>query len=208
MKVTQEVIRDLMPAYLSGEASADTRALVEEFLAGDPALKHEFQRAAKEMLTRFPVTLSPDHEKRTIDRVRWLLRLRGLLIALTFFFIAIPFSFSFSQAGVHWIWGNLPRAIYGLAGLAFAIGLLWLIAERIDLPRRHPGIHAFLIWALFFVICLPSGFHFQIGFPTSGKGGVHLIWGKLPTAIYVASALAYGFALAWMLLDRRLRRLR
>jgi hypothetical protein len=200
MKITQDVIRDLMPAYFSGEASADTRALVEEFLAGDPALKHEFERAAKEMLTPVPVTLSPDHEKKTIDRVRWLLRLRSLLVALTFFFIAIPFSFSFSQAGVHWIWGDLPRAIYGFAGLAFAIGLLWLIAERIDLPLRHPVIHAFLIAVLFFVIALPFSFRF-------GKGGVDWMWEKLPTGVYVGSALAYGFAVAWMLLDRRLRRL-
>jgi len=201
MKVTQEVIRDLMPPYISGEASADTRVLVEQFLAGDPALRGEFERAAKEMLTPFPVTLSPEHEKRTIDRARQLLRLRSLFIALTFFFISIPFSFSFSQAGVHWIWGDLPRAIYDSAGLAFAIAILWLIAERIDLPNRYPRLHAFLTAVLLFVIALPFSFRF-------GKGGVHWVWGRLPTAVYAASALAYGFALTWMLLDRRLRRLR
>jgi len=201
MKVTQDVVRDLMPAYLSGEASRDTRALVEEFLAGDPALKREFERGAKEILIPMPVTLPPDHEKRTVDRARWLLRLRSLLIALTFFFIAIPFSFSFSPAGVQWIWGDLPRPIDGFAGFACAIGLLWFIAERIDLANRHPGIHAFLIAVLLFVVALPFSFHF-------GKGGVHWVWGRLPTGIYVASALAYGFAIAWMLLDRRLRRLR
>ena len=38
MKVTQNVIHDLLPAYLAGEASADTVALVEEFLRLDPEL--------------------------------------------------------------------------------------------------------------------------------------------------------------------------
>jgi hypothetical protein len=35
MKVTRDVIADLWPVYEAGEATADTRALVEEFLAGD-----------------------------------------------------------------------------------------------------------------------------------------------------------------------------
>jgi len=201
MKVTREVIRDLLPAYLSGEASPDTRALVEEFLAGDPALRGEFERGAKEMLTPIPVTLLPDHEKKTLDRTHRLLRLRSVLIALTFFFIAIPFSFSVSDAGVHWVWGDLPRAIYGFAGLAFAIGLLCFLVEQLDLLNRHRWIRDFLTAILLFAVALPFSFRF-------GGGGTHWIWGELPAGVYVGSALAYGFALAWMLLDRRLRRLK
>jgi len=37
MNVTHDVVSDLWPLYASGEASADTRALVDTFLAGDPA---------------------------------------------------------------------------------------------------------------------------------------------------------------------------
>jgi hypothetical protein len=47
MKVTREVIIDLLPAYFSNEASADTRALVEEFFRQDP----EFAEMAKEHKT-------------------------------------------------------------------------------------------------------------------------------------------------------------
>lgn len=36
MKVTREVIYDLLPLYFAGEVSADTRALIEEFLQTDP----------------------------------------------------------------------------------------------------------------------------------------------------------------------------
>jgi anti-sigma factor RsiW len=38
MKITRHVIYDLLPAYFAGEVSADTRALVDEFMASDPEL--------------------------------------------------------------------------------------------------------------------------------------------------------------------------
>jgi anti-sigma factor RsiW len=47
MNVTRNVIFDLLPAYFSGEASAETRALVEEFFATDP----EFARMAERFRT-------------------------------------------------------------------------------------------------------------------------------------------------------------
>ena len=45
MKITREVIYDLLPGYFAEEVSADTRALIDEFLETDP----EFAR----MTTRF-----------------------------------------------------------------------------------------------------------------------------------------------------------
>ena len=36
MKITKDVIADLMPLYPAGEVSADTRALVEDFLKANP----------------------------------------------------------------------------------------------------------------------------------------------------------------------------
>ena len=38
MEVTRNVILDLLPLYLAGEASPDTRALVEHYLERDPEL--------------------------------------------------------------------------------------------------------------------------------------------------------------------------
>ena len=42
MNVTREVIYDLLPAYFAGDASDDTRALIEAYFATDP----EFARMA------------------------------------------------------------------------------------------------------------------------------------------------------------------
>jgi hypothetical protein len=38
MKVTRDVILDVLPLYLADEASADTRALVKDYLERDPDL--------------------------------------------------------------------------------------------------------------------------------------------------------------------------
>ena len=45
MKITRDVVYDLLPGYFAGEVSADTRALIDEFLVPDP----EFAR----MTSRF-----------------------------------------------------------------------------------------------------------------------------------------------------------
>ena len=38
MNITREIILDLLPVYLSGEASPATRSLVEEYMKQDPEL--------------------------------------------------------------------------------------------------------------------------------------------------------------------------
>ena len=43
MIVTRDVVRDLPPAYLADEASADTRRIVEALLADDPTLAREVE---------------------------------------------------------------------------------------------------------------------------------------------------------------------
>ena len=50
MAVTREVILDLLPLYLSDEASADSRTLVKEHLEIDP----ELERLATEWKDRLP----------------------------------------------------------------------------------------------------------------------------------------------------------
>src|SRR5262245_481556 len=61
MNVNRHVVTDLLPLYLSGEAHADTRSLVDEYLRGDP----EFARLVEKQrgpLERWqaPPELTPD----------------------------------------------------------------------------------------------------------------------------------------------------
>jgi hypothetical protein len=46
VNVTREVVADLLPLYVSGEASPATRALVEAWLRDDPELAREAQALA------------------------------------------------------------------------------------------------------------------------------------------------------------------
>lgn len=80
-KVTRDIITDLYPLYAAGEASNDTRQLIEEFLARDPEFARLLADGAKNSLTVCPPPgLPADHELKTLARVKR--RLSGPLWAL------------------------------------------------------------------------------------------------------------------------------
>lgn len=63
MEVTRDVILDLLPLYLDNEVSADTRALVEKFLAADPGLARIAERTPAITLSdEIPVPLTKEKE--------------------------------------------------------------------------------------------------------------------------------------------------
>jgi hypothetical protein len=74
MNVTRDVINDLWPVYAAGEASADTRALIEEFLARDPEFAQLLQAAADEKLLEHDVPKLPlDYEVKALRKTKRLL---------------------------------------------------------------------------------------------------------------------------------------
>lgn len=105
MNVTQNVVMDLLPVYLSGEASPDTKDLIEEFLREDPEFaavveghKREFGRQ-QELLE--PVSEpSPDHELRTLAQTRSLMERQKWSMALALMLTGFPFSFVFGGGHV------------------------------------------------------------------------------------------------------------
>ena len=87
-KITRDVISDLWPVYASGEATEDTRALVESFLADHPELVAELEAAVA--LPDADGTIAPDAEARALARTkelmrggRWLHGVRTVAIVLT-----------------------------------------------------------------------------------------------------------------------------
>lgn len=97
-KITRNVVADLWPLYESGEASQDTRALVDDFLAGD----QDFARRLREQQPGLPgpsVALAPDAEVSALRRTRdlvhghsWLRGVRLIALVLTIFAISRLFS--------------------------------------------------------------------------------------------------------------------
>ena len=77
MTVTRDVIYDLLPAYFAGEASVDTRTLVEDFLATDPELGRmaaRFQAAVQH--SRAVGQTGADRERQTFNEARARMKLR------------------------------------------------------------------------------------------------------------------------------------
>lgn len=93
MEVKREVILDLLPVYISGEASPETCALVEEHARQDPEIAQRIQALRADNLVAAPLPdLPPELELRTLYRTRRLLVLERWLFGFGICFTAISFS--------------------------------------------------------------------------------------------------------------------
>lgn len=100
--ITRDVISDLYVLYSSGEVTADSRRMVEEFLSQDPELAASLKESAGTIPT-LPASLPPAHELKTLDRVKrrlagpiWLLQLAMIMSCLAFGRIVSDTSFDVS----------------------------------------------------------------------------------------------------------------
>ncbi len=91
MEITRDVIQDLLPLYLSGEASADTCALVEGYLETDPELAEVAKQATPNDLSEVPVPLSKEVEMQAFEQAKkWMvIRTLGLAVIITTALISI-----------------------------------------------------------------------------------------------------------------------
>ena len=122
--VTRDVIVDLWPLYASGEASRDTRGLVEAFLREDPEFARDLRQHASGPLPGHDVpSLPPDHELKTLARIKrrlsgpsWLWRLALIFTCLAFGRIVSDTSFDVS-----------PRAFIATAVVAAGFWAAFLV---------------------------------------------------------------------------------
>jgi hypothetical protein len=120
MNISRDVITDLWPTYAAGDATPDTRALVEEFLRQDVEFARLLQNRGDDQLRTEVVPLLPaDREARAFCRTKkqlhgwdWLHFLAILFSAFAFGRIISDTSFDVSPrnfiitasiAGVFWI---------------------------------------------------------------------------------------------------------
>lgn len=82
MKITQNVIQDLLPLYLAGEASEDTVALVKSYLETDPELTKIVEKStANNSLNQIPVPLSKEAEMESYKKANMIMALRTITLA-------------------------------------------------------------------------------------------------------------------------------
>lgn len=128
MKITENVITDLLPLYDSGEASPDTIALVDEFLTQNP----DFERLVSADVE--PLFLSSDEsfdssDMEAILRIKRILNFRSILFGAALFCSLMPFSVvGSSSQGIHWImFRDLPllASFFAIAALLSWGGYVW-----------------------------------------------------------------------------------
>ena len=90
--VPRYVILDLLPIYLSGEASPATRRLVEEYLARDPELAKRVREPGSESFAKLAPPPPPELELRSLIRTRRLLGVQKWLFGLAIAFTAFAFA--------------------------------------------------------------------------------------------------------------------
>ena len=140
MKITRDVVTDLLPAYLADEVSADSRALIEEFFQQDP----EFARLAKEnqkedLLGVLPqAPLGKERELESLIRTRASLRLRSLWRTFAIVFTLFPFNCTFNSRGLVWI---MIRDAPAFAETCIVIAIIcWVMYFRTRGRLRSTGI--------------------------------------------------------------------
>ena len=138
MDITRNVITDLLPAYLSGDASPDTRALVEEFLRRDPELQRNLDEQRR-ALSLPAAPLSRAHEADALERTRRALRRRSWLLGFALAFTFAPLSCAFDTTrGLFFL---LLRDATPVAGVLWAAAILfWALFARSRAALRPSGI--------------------------------------------------------------------
>jgi len=130
MTVTRDVILDILPLYFAGQVSADTRALVDDFMKRDPDFARMSQRFDELLSARGAGAPEGDNvERRSFERTRLLLRYRNQTIGLAVAYTLAPFFFLFRGGQIEWImFRDRPAMAVGFAlaaaGCWIAVGVL------------------------------------------------------------------------------------
>jgi ferric-dicitrate binding protein FerR (iron transport regulator) len=130
MNVTKDIINDLLPLYVAKECSADTRALVEEYLQQHPQQVEELRRITD---TPVPGAVPPTKgldELYAFREARRRLRRRSWLMALASFFSAAPLSFASVDGHSSWMLRDAPGTALIYASIGVVFWILYLVERR------------------------------------------------------------------------------
>jgi len=124
MNITREIIADLWQVYTAGEASADTRALVEEFIKHDPEFAGQLKEGTAKGLPRLAASgLPPDRQAETPGRKRLLLDGTTWLLFLAMLFSGFAFGRIISDTS----WDVSPMNFTVIAVIAAGFWVAFII---------------------------------------------------------------------------------
>ena len=146
MNVTREVILDLLPVYLAGEASPDTRALIEEFVEQDKELAQRIRVQWADNFAKIaPAALQPDLELRSLRRTRAIIGWQKWLFGfgISFTAIALTSQISFENGRIkdfHFLMRDFPAQFGTFALLAIACWSCYYAIRRSLRTPKPPKV--------------------------------------------------------------------
>ena len=137
MNISRDVVKDLIAVYLAGEASADTRALVESYLKTDPELAKDVEAAGHATLG-LPPTHMPTAEKQTLEATQQQLKVRTSTLVVAMIFTVLPLTFVFHGTTITFLLIR-DAPVIGLAWWATA-AIMWIWHLMIRRRLRVSGL--------------------------------------------------------------------
>jgi hypothetical protein len=185
MNITREVMTDLLPVYFSGEASEDTKQLVEIYFRENP----DFERIARSAATPLeqlrgtaPVAAEAEREKCELQWARKEFFRRRMFFGMALFFTCAPLMTVYRNGRVDWM-TFLNDPVSPALFWCFA-GLFWFqYAAR--LSRR-----AIAMTSSIFVALLPMVFVFHLFLPGWQTGLSDRLW--LALALWLGATIIWG----------------
>jgi len=189
MKLEQDVIVDLLPAYFSGEASAATRAVVEDYFQENPEFA-KTARAGSWPLEGLKAPFAPpdkEKEKLALELARRITEERASLLWVAVCFSLILLVFRVQNHKLVWVMWQDPRlgSIFALLAVFFW-AFYWRSRVRTEPVRAHTR---YLLLAVLYSILLAF---FALGnrvfgwFPSSGDQNVRLLFGLITLALWLS----------------------
>ena len=127
MKLNRNVVEDLLPVYLSGEASKETNQLVEAYLEEDPELNRLVQKLLKAE-SDLPEPIVVTDELTALKKTQQMIKLQSWLLPIAILFTAFSLSIrGSSERGVWWAWEGTP--IIGITLALLGLGC-WIAYFR------------------------------------------------------------------------------
>jgi hypothetical protein len=175
VQVTKNVVRDLLPVYLAGDASAETRAVVESFLAQDGDLRQIAEAAGTYSLPALEAPASL--EVRSLERTRRLLGRKN-------FWLGFALIFTFASLILKPFWFADLVMLIGLSGWApFLMACNKLKATGLEAPRR------WLLRLLWAVVGAQIGAAAGYLIEQQMRGPQHLAWITVVLALWIGQKL-------------------
>lgn len=197
MNVTRNVMNDLLPLYFSGEASGDTRTLVEEYFRENPEFERMARGSARSLDALRGVTaVAPEaeKEKRDLKKVHKAMWRRKLIFGMALFFTLAPLAFVYSKG--HFVWLMLRNDPWTAAFYwGFAV-MLWVVY----FARARHRTFVLAVASFVTVFCLLDILHYVFG------GGPRLSAKEHVALVWEMTAFGGVAALCWIQFFARIRR--